>query len=102
MLEAQHAVHALGEIQVMGGDDGGEAAVAYQVEELGEDAVGGVGVEVAGRLVGQQDRGVVGEDAGDGRSEEHTAELQSLISNPYAVFCLNKTNVVYLIPLEYI
>src|SRR3546814_8356939 len=25
---------------------------------------------------------------GDGRSEEHTSELQSLIRNPYAVFCL--------------
>src|SRR3546814_6189330 len=25
-----------------------------------------------------------------GRSEEHTSELQSLMRNPYAVFCLNK------------
>src|SRR3546814_3283501 len=26
----------------------------------------------------------------DGRSEEHTSELQSLMSNSYAVFCLEK------------
>src|SRR3546814_9848236 len=25
-----------------------------------------------------------------GRSEEHTSEIQSLMSNPYAVFCLKK------------
>src|SRR3546814_10855073 len=27
-----------------------------------------------------------------GRSEEHTSELQSLMRNPYAVFCLKKKN----------
>src|SRR3546814_1165189 len=27
---------------------------------------------------------------GDGRSEEHTSELQSLMRNSYAVFCLKK------------
>src|SRR3546814_6004149 len=29
---------------------------------------------------------------GDGRSEEHTSELQSLMRNSYAVFCLKKQN----------
>src|SRR3546814_4580865 len=29
---------------------------------------------------------------GDGRSEEHTSELQSLMRTSYAVFCLQKTN----------
>src|SRR3546814_6637698 len=29
---------------------------------------------------------------GDGRSEEHTYELQSLMRISYAVFCLQKTN----------
>src|SRR3546814_4599705 len=29
---------------------------------------------------------------GDGRSEEHTSELQSLMRISYAVFCLKKTN----------
>src|SRR3546814_3511814 len=31
---------------------------------------------------------------GDVRSEEHTSELQSLMSRSYAVFCLKKTNVI--------
>src|SRR3546814_10077536 len=30
-------------------------------------------------------------DFGDGRSEEHTSELQSLMRISYAVFCLQKT-----------
>src|SRR3546814_8291043 len=30
--------------------------------------------------------------AGDGRSEEHTSELQSLMRISYAVFCLKKQN----------
>src|SRR3546814_10368867 len=29
---------------------------------------------------------------GEGRSEEHTSELQSLMRNSYAVFCLKKKN----------
>src|SRR3546814_10728084 len=29
---------------------------------------------------------------GDDRSEEHTSELQSLVRNSYAVFCLKKKN----------
>src|SRR3546814_1941110 len=32
------------------------------------------------------------EQAADKRSEEHTSELQSLMRNSYAVFCLKKTN----------
>src|SRR3546814_9681306 len=39
-----------------------------------------VDVEVAG----------VGVFGRDGRSEEHTSELQSLMRNSYAVFCLKK------------
>src|SRR3546814_7679780 len=31
-----------------------------------------------------------GDDAGHGRSEEHTSELQSLMRISYAVFCLKK------------
>src|SRR3546814_4516959 len=33
------------------------------------------------------------------RSEEHTSELQSLMPNSYAVFCLQKTKVVTRTPL---
>src|SRR3546814_6739333 len=35
-------------------------------------------------------RHIVGRRDGDARSEEHTSELQSLMRNSYAVFCLNK------------
>src|SRR3546814_12186003 len=31
---------------------------------------------------------------GDGRSEEHTSELQSLMRISYAVFCLKKKNIL--------
>src|SRR3546814_1669181 len=31
-------------------------------------------------------------ESSKGRSEEHTSELQSLMSNTYAFFCLHKTN----------
>src|SRR3546814_4784205 len=41
---------------------------------------------------GQQRGGVVIEDGGMGRSEEHTSELQSLMRISYAVFCLKKKN----------
>src|SRR3546814_14332530 len=33
--------------------------------------------------------------AGAARSEEHTSELQSLMRNSYAVFCLKKKNTHY-------
>src|SRR3546814_2087362 len=32
---------------------------------------------------------------GNGRSEEHTSELQSLMRNSYAVFCLKKTKKIH-------
>src|SRR3546814_3765319 len=43
-----------------------------------------------GRHAGGRRRG--GGDAGAGRSEEHTSELQSLMRISYAVFCLKKKN----------
>src|SRR3546814_9126820 len=36
----------------------------------------------------QIDRALPGCGAGEGRSEEHTSELQSLLRSSYAVFCL--------------
>src|SRR3546814_5162482 len=35
----------------------------------------------------------------DGRSEEHTSELQSLMRISYAVFCLKKKNRTYLLTI---
>src|SRR3546814_7856097 len=45
-----------------------------------------------GRVVAVHARHAEGEAVlvGEGRSEEHTSELQSLMSISYAVFCLNK------------
>src|SRR3546814_4316518 len=44
------------------------------------------------RPVGQdEDAGGARGDRGGWRSEEHTSELQSLMRNSYAVFCLKKT-----------
>src|SRR3546814_8444145 len=38
---------------------------------------------------------IVRPSTGDGRSEEHTSELQSLMRISYAVFCLKKTKPHY-------
>src|SRR3546814_5348640 len=35
-----------------------------------------------------------------GRSEEHTSELQSLMRISYAVFCLKKKNILYILQLH--
>src|SRR3546814_1100065 len=37
--------------------------------------------------------GIRTSDHGNRRSEEHTSELQSLMRNSYAVFCLKKTKI---------
>src|SRR3546814_7623198 len=49
------------------------------------DSFEGSPEEVADQLQDWFESGAV-----DGRSEEHTSELQSLMRNSYAVFCLNK------------
>src|SRR3546814_6385689 len=41
-------------------------------------------------IVYARDGATVGIGAGQMRSEEHTSELQSLMRNSYAVFCLKK------------
>src|SRR5690606_7763435 len=66
LAEAEHAVHARGDAFVVGGDEGGAALLAYQVEKLVEDDIGGRLVEIAGGLVGEDESWSVGERAGDG------------------------------------
>src|SRR3546814_6962690 len=51
-------------------------------------------IDIAGLVAGQEQRDI-GEflglrGAAERRSEEHTSELQSLMRNSYAVFCLKK------------
>src|SRR3546814_1310658 len=48
---------------------------------------------LAGQIgVGLERAGVIAADHLQGRSEEHTSELQSLMRSSYAVFCLKKKN----------
>src|SRR4051794_38927756 len=65
LVEAQDAVHLGGDEFVVGGDEGGAPLPAHQGQELGEDDVGGGFVEIAGRLVGEDEERAVGERAGD-------------------------------------
>src|SRR3546814_1624772 len=51
---------------------------------LAEDA------ELRSTMAGEKIVHLIG-NTPDGRSEEHTSELQSLMRNSYAVFCLKKT-----------
>ena len=65
-MKADDAVHLGGEAFIVGGDEGGAAFAAHQREEFGENLVGGGFIEVAGRLVGEDQRRAIGERAGDG------------------------------------
>jgi hypothetical protein len=65
VFECDDAVEAAGEIEVVGGDQCGEARVADEIEEGVQDTLAGRVVEVAGRLVAEQDPGIVGERPGD-------------------------------------
>src|SRR3546814_76348 len=62
-------------------------------QAVGNDARRGVGWQADGIADAQRDDGEVGfriEPLLHHRSEEHTSELQSLMRNSYAVFCLKK------------
>src|SRR5438309_5266042 len=66
LVEVEDAVHLGGDALVVGGDEGGAAFAADELEEFGEDDVGGLLIEIAGRLVGEDEQRPVGERAGDG------------------------------------
>src|SRR3546814_8696575 len=80
---------------------GREHAAGHSFGQLGDEGVAGVeppgavavddplrpGVHVADAAICER-----GEAGGVPRSEEHTSELQSLMSISYAVFCLKKKN----------
>src|SRR3546814_7845896 len=46
-----------------------------------------------GGIVGRPETGIWCRHPGSNRSEEHTSELQSLMRNSYAVFCLKKKKI---------
>ena len=66
VVQPQHPIHLGGDPLVVGGDEGGAAFVANEAEEFGEDDVGGALVEIAGRLVGEDQGRPVGERPRDG------------------------------------
>src|SRR3546814_7174992 len=75
-----------------GGEEAQNAAVGKMKTAISEAQPGAtfertemVGPKVSGELAEAGVLSVV-------RSEEHTSELQSLMRNSYAVFCLNKNN----------
>ena len=65
LLQRDPPVHAAGKLQVVGGDDRGEARGAHELRERLKDVLGGARVEIAGRLVGEQDARRVGDRARD-------------------------------------
>src|SRR3546814_6645524 len=63
------------------------------VVDLGQVLEIQVGVDLGGGDIGVAEQFLhAAQVAGGLRSEEHTSELQSLMRNSYAVFCLKKKN----------
>src|ERR1700722_2335130 len=65
VADSDNAVGVLGDIWLVGYDDD-RVAVGMEVVEESHDLVAGLGVQVSGGLVGQDDRGLVDQGAGDG------------------------------------
>jgi hypothetical protein len=63
IVETDHSVHTAGQPFVVRRDERGAALAANQREELFQDNVGGMLVEVAGRLVRQDELGPIGQRA---------------------------------------
>ena len=66
LLEAQGAVHAGGKLEIVGGDQRRHAGLAHEAQQLLEHALGGGRVEIAGRLVGEEETRPIGDGTGDG------------------------------------
>ena len=64
--QAHDAVAALGQVEIVGDEHQGGAAIPLQGEQQVDDGVAGRLVEIAGRLVGDEDRRVGHDGAGDG------------------------------------
>ena len=65
IADVDDAMGELGDVRLMGDDDD-RVPVRVEFLKKGHDLVAGLGVEVAGRFVGEDDRGPVDEGAGDG------------------------------------
>src|SRR5258708_9620891 len=65
VFEGDDAVHAPREREIVGGEESGKARVAHDVDQRRGYALGGVLIEIARRLVAEQDARLVGEGADD-------------------------------------
>ncbi len=66
VLQAQDALAAARQLEVVGHEDQGRAALAVEPEDELDHRVRGVAVQVAGRLVAEEDLRAVDEGAGQG------------------------------------
>jgi hypothetical protein len=57
------SVHALDQDEIVGGDEGREVGGPHQRDKRRKHVVGGVGVEIGGRLVGQEETRRIGDGA---------------------------------------
>src|SRR3546814_9555731 len=83
------ARNAADEVEIVRRHHQRRAEPVERIEQM-QQPFGHVGIDVARRLVGDEDFGPADYRARD-RSEEHTSELQSLMRISYAVCCLKKT-----------
>src|SRR4029079_6907048 len=61
-------VGAGGQLGIVRHQDDGGLAVAVDVDQQVDDVMAGPAIQVSGRLVGEEDGGIVGERAGDGHA----------------------------------
>src|SRR3546814_6943192 len=72
--------------------DAGPAVAELVADDPGEQAQHGHGRHRGGQVHGRRAAHAIEYADQRLRSEEHTSELQSLMRNTYAVFCLKKKN----------
>src|SRR3546814_5802451 len=75
------------------GRHGGSAALEFALQFLKIEEIVVMGHGMCGGCHAALHKTMAGAEPGRGRSEEHTSELQSLMRNSYAVFCLKKQKV---------
>ena len=64
-MKPDHPIHFCRDPFIVGGDERGAAFVTDEIEEFGEDDVGGRLIKVAGWFIGEDEGRAVGERAGD-------------------------------------
>lgn len=64
-MKPDHPVHLPGKPLIVGCDQRGAALAPDEIEEFAEDGVGRVLVEIAGGLIGKDERRLVGEGSSD-------------------------------------